>query len=88
MSLGRVMADKGPVWDNIVAKYKLKPYRYEDLVRSWEYADFTFRHRQQPFESLQSTIKIRQAGFGECVDTETMFATQLRKLQQERILPP
>ena len=87
MSLGRVMADKSPVWDRMVAKYNLKPYRYDELVKSWEYADFTFRYRQAPFESLQSTIKIRQAGFSECIDTQAMFVAQLRKLQRDRILP-
>jgi nucleoside-diphosphate-sugar epimerase len=87
MALGRVMADKGPVWDAIVAKHQLKPYTLKQLVPSWEYADFTFRYRQTPYESVQSTVKIRQAGFHECVDTEEMFARQLRDLQTARILP-
>jgi nucleoside-diphosphate-sugar epimerase len=87
MSLGRVMADKGSVWDAIVKKYGLKPYRLEQLVPSFEYADFTFRYRQTPFESLQSTIKIRQAGFHDCIDTQEMFVNQLRDLQKARILP-
>ena len=87
MSLGRVMADKGPVWDSIVKKYNLRPYKLEQLVPSFEYADFTFRYRQAPFESLQSTIKIRQAGFHDCIDTQEMFVSQIRGLQQARILP-
>lgn len=87
MSLGRVMADKGPVWDVIVKKHQLKPYKLEQLVPSFEYADFTFRYRQAPYESLQSTIKIRQAGFQDCVDTQEMFVNQLRDLQKARILP-
>jgi nucleoside-diphosphate-sugar epimerase len=88
MPLARVMPDKAAVWDEIVKKYQLRPYRFTELVPSWEYADFTFRHRQTPYESLQSTIKIRQAGFHECVDTEEMFVRQLRDLQARRILPP
>lgn len=87
MSLSRVMGDKGKVWDGIVLKYQLKPYRLHDLVPSWEYADFTFRYRQTPFESLLSTVKIRKAGFHECIDTEEMFVAQLRELQNKRILP-
>ncbi|MGZ5895515.1 MAG: NAD-dependent dehydratase, partial [Xanthobacteraceae bacterium] len=82
-----VMADKGPTWDRIVKRHNLKPYRLEQLVPSWEFADFTFRHRQAPFESVQSTIKIRQAGFHDCVDTEEMFVRQLRELQQSGVLP-
>jgi hypothetical protein len=69
MSLARVMGDKSTVWDDIVRKHQLQPYRLRDLVPSWEYADFTFRYRQAPFESLLSTIKARKAGFHECVDS-------------------
>jgi nucleoside-diphosphate-sugar epimerase len=87
MSLSRVMADKGPVWDRIVQKHQLKPYRMHDLVPTWEYADFTFRYRQAPYESVLSTIKLRQAGFHDCLDTEEMFVAQLQHLQRERILP-
>ena len=87
MSLARVMGDKGPVWDDIVRKHQLRPYRLRDLVPSWEYADFTFRYRQTPFESLLSTIKVRKAGFQDCEDSEEMFVRQLRDLQNERILP-
>ena len=76
MSLGRVMADKGPIWDAIVKKHQLQPYKLEQLVPSFEYADFTFRYRQTPFESLQSTIKIRQAGFHDCIDTQEMFVNR------------
>ena len=87
MSLARVMGDKGSVWDDIVRTHRLRPYRLHDLVPSWEYADFTFRHRQPPFESLLSTIKVRKAGFQDCIDSEEMFVTQLRDLQHARILP-
>jgi nucleoside-diphosphate-sugar epimerase len=87
MSLARVMADKASVWETIVRKHQLRPYRMEQLVPSWEYADFTFRYRQTPYESLQSTIKIRQAGFHDCLDTEEMFVRQLRALQEARVLP-
>jgi nucleoside-diphosphate-sugar epimerase len=87
MSLGRVMVDKGPVWDRIVEKHQLQSYKMAQLVPSFEYADFTFRHKQTPYESLQSTIKIRQAGFAECVDTQEMFVRQLKDLQKARILP-
>ena len=33
-------------------------------------------------------IKIRNAGFHECLDTEEMFVTQLKDLQRRKILPP
>ena len=87
MSLARVMSDKDTVWDNIVRKHQLQPYRLRDLVPSWEYADFTFRYRQTPFESLLSTIKVRKAGFHECMDSAEMFTIQLCELQNKRVLP-
>ena len=41
ISLTEFMADKGPVWDRIVAKHNLQPYAYSDIV-SWGFADALF----------------------------------------------
>ena len=87
VSLHSVMADKGPVWDRTVKKHGLKPYRYEEMVPAWDMADFSFRYGRGPNPMLMSTIKIRQAGFHECVDSEAMFAEQLGELQDRKILP-
>lgn len=38
--------------------------------------------------ALVSTIKIRQAGFTDCVDTEDMFRRLVRRFQDQRLLPP
>jgi nucleoside-diphosphate-sugar epimerase len=38
--------------------------------------------------TLVSTIKIRQAGFGECIDTEDMFRRLIGRLQERGLLPP
>lgn len=37
--------------------------------------------------SLLSTVKIRQAGFADCVDTEDMVVKWLRRLQADRLIP-
>ena len=37
--------------------------------------------------ALVSTIKLRQAGFGDCVDTEVMFRRHLARLIERRVLP-
>jgi hypothetical protein len=34
-----------------------------------------------------STIKLRQAGFADCIDTEDMFRDWFRILARRRILP-
>jgi hypothetical protein len=37
---------------------------------------------------IVSTIKARQAGFHDCMDTEDMFQKWLRRFQELRLLPP
>lgn len=86
--LAKAMPDKGHVWDRIVAKYGLQSYRYEQLVPSWDFLDFTFRYGRPPSASLMSTIKARKAGFHDCADTEAMFGELLHTLQDQKILPP
>ncbi len=86
-SLARVMPDKGPIWDAMVKKYALKPYRYEEIVPAWDYPDFAFRYGRAAFPTLMSTIKIRQAGFHECMDTEQMFVELLGQMQEQKLLP-
>ena len=36
---------------------------------------------------LVSTTKLRQAGFGDCVDTEVMFKTWLGRLAERGVIP-
>ncbi len=87
MPLAVVMRDKGPVWDAIVRKHQLLPYSMEQLIgHSWQFADFALS-RTHSTSSILSTIKIRQAGFGDCIDTEEMFRWWLGELQRRRVLP-
>ena len=50
-------------------------------------ADFAFSRPGQT-SSILSTIRIRQAGFGDCIDSAEMLEWWLRDLQRRRILPP
>lgn len=85
-SLRVLMSDKEAVWSHIVHKYGLRPYTLEQLVGgSWEFADAAFSSPEPFFES---TVKIRQAGFGDCLDSNRMFAELFADLQARRILPP
>jgi nucleoside-diphosphate-sugar epimerase len=86
--LARVMADKAEVWERIVARYGLQPYRIEQLVPSWEFTDFSLRFGQPPAPVLLSTIKARRDGFTACADSEEMYVELLQWYQDERILPP
>ena len=82
-SLLAYMADKGAIWDAIVKKEKLQPIPYEQMV-SWGFGDFVFR---QGFDNISSTIKVRRAGFHECIDSETMFDQVFKQLREMKMLP-
>jgi hypothetical protein len=77
------MADKRGMWDAIVKRENLRPIPYGQIV-AWSYGDFAFR---QDFDNVSSTIKVRQAGFHDRIDSETMFSEIYENLREMRILP-
>jgi nucleoside-diphosphate-sugar epimerase len=84
-SLERSMRDKQGIWAGMVGKYGLRPYSLEELVGpSWAFADAAL---SSPAPFFESTIKIRQAGFADCIDSNVMIAEWLADLQARRILP-
>jgi nucleoside-diphosphate-sugar epimerase len=88
MPLHRIMPGRAATWDKIVERYGLEPVTLERLVSgSWQFADFAFT-RTHSTSSLLSTIKIRQAGFGDCIDTEESLAYWLAHWQARKLLPP
>ncbi|ABE36748.1 NAD dependent epimerase/dehydratase family protein [Paraburkholderia xenovorans LB400] len=86
-SLARVMPQNEPIWDKIVQKYDLAPNTYAEIVPSWQFADFLLGYGQRPNPHHMSTIKIRQAGFNDCIDSEEMFVELISDLQRRRVLP-
>ncbi len=87
-SLARVMPQNEAIWDKVVARYGLVPHAYKDIVVSWQFADFLLGYGQRPNPHHMSTIKIRQHGFADCIDSEDMFEELIGELQNRRILPP
>lgn len=83
VSLVKTMADKGPLWERIVAKHNLKPYRYEEIV-SWGYGDIVFSTEH---DIISDTGKARRFGFREVIDTEEMFLDVLESYRRNRIIP-
>jgi len=92
LSLAEEMPKREADWAAIVRKYGLRsPARLADFVgQSFIYADRNFGHGLAAAAppTLASTVKIRHAGFQECVDTEEMFRRLFRRYQQLRWLPP
>jgi hypothetical protein len=83
MKLATWMADKGPVWDRIVARHGLKP-RALDSLASWPFADFVF---EKEWDLLTDTGRLRRAGFNACIDTIAMLRDQLDKYRDAGLLP-
>lgn len=83
LSLSQWMADKGPVWDRIVAKHGLERRPLDEVTR-WAFGDFMFR---QSFDIVSSMTKIRAAGFHDVVDTERMYLNLLQQYRDARVLP-
>jgi nucleoside-diphosphate-sugar epimerase len=83
MSTVSEMSEKGPLWDSIVARYGLHATPYEQIA-NWSFVDWMLNFGD---ETILSTIKIRKAGFADCIDTHESFRRQLTKLRELRIIP-
>ncbi len=92
LSLAREMPKREAEWAAIVRKYNLRaPTSLHEFVgQSFIMADLVFADGtpQLPPAMLVSTIKARQAGFHDCMDTEDMFRKWFRRFQELRLLPP
>ena len=87
MSLNRIMPQNRDVWDRVVARHGLLEHSLDEVVPAWSFADFLFGYGQRPNPHHMSTIKIRQHGFQDCVDTEELVLELLKEMQERRILP-
>jgi nucleoside-diphosphate-sugar epimerase len=91
-NLQNEMPRKAAEWAAIVKKYGLlAPADINAFVgESFEFADFCFAYgaKQSPRPAIVSTIKAREAGFHDCIDTEDMFRKWFRHFQEQRLLPP
>jgi len=83
MSTVSEMSEKGPLWDSIVARYELHATPYEQIA-NWSFVDWMLNFGE---ETILSTIKIRKAGFADCIDTHESFRRQLTNLRELRVIP-
>jgi len=89
LSVAEYLADKAGLWDQIVAKYGLRPIRLRDLVgHGDQHADFAFAYgAPEGPRAFVSTVKLRQAGFTKAVDTQQTFCAALQTLIDHKFLP-
>lgn len=72
------------VWERLVSRHGLRSTPYDDLV-SWQFGDFLFRSE---FDNVTSTVKARQAGFHDCLDSEDRFCELFDELVSRHVIPP
>jgi hypothetical protein len=83
INLEQFMADKAPVWERIVKKHGLKPYRFEEIA-AWKFGDFVF---SAEWDVVSDMVKARGAGWCEALDTEEMFLRLFGEFRQNKIIP-
>jgi len=84
MSLARQMADKGPLWSELVREHGLRDMPYDRLVK-WEFGDFVFN---TGFDMISDMGKIRRAGFNETIEPGAALVGAIRSLVEQKVLPP
>jgi len=91
LSLTEAMPPREKDWQAIVRRHGLRaPERLDEFVgQGFIYADMQFAYaaKRPPPTTLVSTIKARQFGFHDCVDTEDMFRKWFRRFRELRWLP-
>lgn len=83
MNLGVQMADKAPLWARIVEEHGLRQTPWEQIA-AWPFVDGWLN---AGYDMVQSTIKIRQAGFQGCIDSHQSVLDQLQRLRDYRLIP-
>jgi len=82
--LVEVMPRREPEWDALVARHGLVPVPLAELV-DWRFMDAMLG---MPYDLITSTIKIRRAGFADCIDSGDMFLELFDDLRRRRYVPP
>jgi len=77
------MADKEPLWTEIVKKHQLAPNPWKE-VADWAYADYAFA---PDWDVVLDTTKLRKFGFHDYVDSEEMFLRIFTEFRGMRFIP-
>jgi nucleoside-diphosphate-sugar epimerase len=87
--LGVAMPRHAAVWQRIAEREALRITDLHALIGlSWQYADILFAApAPPPVPTLVSTIKARQLGFGDCIDSEECIVQHLAAMRACGYLP-
>jgi nucleoside-diphosphate-sugar epimerase len=84
------LSDNEELWRRVQEKHALRPIPLADIVgESHHYADFCFAYgaTEPPPPAFSSRIKLQQAGFTGCCDTQETFNHWLQDLIGRRLIP-
>jgi nucleoside-diphosphate-sugar epimerase len=83
------MPKHAALWRRIAEREQLRIAELDALIGlSWQYADILWgAPAPSPVPTLVSTIKARQLGFGECIDSEECIVQHLEAMQRCGYLP-
>jgi nucleoside-diphosphate-sugar epimerase len=89
LRLAEEMPRRAGLWRELADRHGLAVRELDALIgASWQYADMTWANPHPAAKPvLVSTIKLRQAGFAACRDSEDMLIDQLARMQRQRLLP-
>jgi nucleoside-diphosphate-sugar epimerase len=90
LRLAEYLPARAEIWDRVVARQGLRPLPLDRFLgESHHYADALLRTGidllSQPI--LVSTIKLRQAGFPDCYDTEDSLRYWIGEMVRRRLIP-
>jgi len=88
--LAEYLAERGDLWRDIAQKHSLRvPALKSFLGESHHYADILLRANSQSLQHpvLLSTIKLRQAGFTACRDSEAVLIRLIAEMKTRRLIP-
>jgi len=87
--VGEAMPKRADVWRRIAQRESLRIAELEALIGlSWQYADILWAApAPAPVPTLVSSIKARQLGFGDCIDSEECIVQHLEAMRALGYLP-
>jgi nucleoside-diphosphate-sugar epimerase len=91
LRLVEYLSARTDLWDQIVERESLRPIGLLPFLgESHHYADLILRRGVETIlrPTLLSTIKLRQAGFGACRDSEDSIRRWIGEMQARRLIPP
>ena len=89
LQLAEAMPPLEERWQAVGRRHGLRPTTLAQLVgSSWQFADRNFAYGQAaPDHRVVSPVKLRQAGFHDCHDTEEALLYWLGRMRQGRYIP-